>query len=96
MRMLLIVYSGPRNDLVPALLNQFQVRGWTRLGHAQGAGTSGPRTGTRAWPGESQVYFTVVDDAMVRHLSAAMRDKKADALPGESIHVATMPVERFF
>jgi hypothetical protein len=94
--MLVIVYGGPRTDLVPAILNQHKVRGWTELGHAHGAGASGRRAGSRAWPGESQVYFSVLDDAQLERVSAALRERKADAAPGERIHVTTLPVERFF
>jgi hypothetical protein len=96
MTLLLIIYGGPRSELVPALLNQYQVRGWTQLGQAHGVGRSGRRSGSRAWPGESQVYFTVVAKPLVGRLSAALREKKVDAIPGESIHIAVLPVERFF
>jgi hypothetical protein len=94
--MMVIVYGGPRTDLVPALLNQHQVRGWTQLSNAHGAGQTGRREGSRAWPGQSLVYFSIVEDAVVARLSAALREKKADAAPGERIHLATLPVERFF
>jgi hypothetical protein len=96
MRMLVIVYGGPRRDLVPALLNECQIGGWTELGNAHGAGNTGRRAGSRVWPGESQVFFSVVEDAQVERLSAALRARKANAMPGERIHVATVPVERFF
>ena len=94
--MLVIVYGGPRDYLVPGLLNQQQVRGWTQLGKAHGAGSTGRRAGSPAWPGESQVYFSIMDDAQVERVTAALRKGKADAAPGEHIHVATLPVERFF
>jgi hypothetical protein len=94
--MLVIIYGGPRVDMVPAILNQHQVRGWTELGSAHGAGSSGPRAGSRAWPGESRVFFSVLEDYQVERVSAALRDRKADAAPGERIHVTTLPVERFF
>lgn len=96
MRMLVIMYGGPRAHLVPALLNQNQVQGWTRLAEAHGAGAGGRREGSRAWPGESQVFFTVVEDEMVERLTTSLRARAAEAEPGERIHVATLPVERFF
>lgn len=96
MRMLVIVYGGPRGDLVPAVLNQNQIRGWTELGKAHGTGQTGRRAGSPAWPGESLVFFSIMDDAQVERVSTALRERRADATPGERIHVASMPVERFF
>lgn len=96
MRMLVIVYGGPRMDLVPAVLDENNVSGWTELGSAHGAGTSGRRAGSRAWPGESQVFFSVLEDHQVERVTDALRERKADAAPGERIHVTMLPVERFF
>ena len=96
MRMLVIVYGGPRADLIPGLLNQQQITGWTQLEKAHGAGSSGRRAGSPAWPGESQVFFSIMENEQVDRVTAALRAKRADAAPGERIHVATLPVERFF
>lgn len=96
MRMLVIVYGGPRPELIPDLLDREGVIGWTELPNAHGAGRSGRREGSRAWPGESQVFFTVVADDSVAALAAALRDLAGAAAAGERLHVAELPVERFF
>jgi len=96
MRMLVVIYGGPRTELVPDLLDRQGVIGWTRLADAHGAGSSGRREGTRAWPGASQVFFTVVADEAVTALSAALRELAGAAMAGERLHVAELPVERFF
>jgi hypothetical protein len=96
MRMLVVIYGGPRRDLVPEILDRAGVSGWTQLAEGRGAGRSGRREGTRAWPGESEVYFSVADEAVIESVIAALRDGTADAVPGERLHVAELPVERFF
>lgn len=96
MRMLVIVYGGPRPHLVADLLDHEGVIGWTLLPDAQGAGRSGRREGTRAWPGESQVIFTVVEDGAMPALTAALRSEAGAAVAGERLHVAALPVEQFF
>jgi hypothetical protein len=63
---------------------------------AHGAGATGKREGTRAWPGDESVFFSMVSDDHVAALTATIRDHAARALPGERLHVAQMPVERFF
>ncbi|MGE5925908.1 MAG: hypothetical protein ACM357_01025 [Gemmatimonadota bacterium] len=96
MRMLVVIYGGPRRDLVPAILDRAGVSGWTQLAEGRGAGRSGRREGTRAWPGESEVYFSVADEAVIGSVVEALRAQTGNAVPGERLHVAELPVERFF
>ena len=94
MTMLVVIYGGPRPELVPAVFDSHGVTGWTELAEGHGAGRTGRREGTRAWPGRSRVFFSVADD--VTAVTAALREHAAAAVPGERLHVAELPVERFF
>jgi hypothetical protein len=96
MTMLVVIYGGPRPGLVPEVFDQHGVTGWTELAEGHGAGRTGRREGTRAWPGESRVFFSVADDAVVPAVTSALRDHAVAAVPGERLHVAELPVERFF
>ena len=96
MKMIVVIYGGPRPELLPDLLDRQRVIGWTQLPGAHGAGRTGRREGTRAWPGESLVFFTIVDGAEVAALLTAIHDLAGAALPGERLHAAAVPVERFF
>jgi hypothetical protein len=96
MKLLLVIYGGPRPGLVPALLEEHCAGGWTELPGAHGAGRSGRHTGSRAWPGESTVYFTIVDDGVGEELTQTLKGAGGSAAPGERLHVAELPVERFF
>ena len=54
MKLLLIMYSGHRPDARARACSSTQgVHGYTELEGAHGAGSSGRREGTRAWPGET-------------------------------------------
>ena len=57
MRMLVVIYGGPRTELVPDLLDRQGVIGWTRLADAHGAGSSGRRgaAGRAILLGHSQI-----------------------------------------
>ena len=95
MKLLLVMYSGNRPTLVPELLEHQGVHGYTELRGAHGAGSSGRREGTRAWPGETAVFFSMVEDESVAALIATLREQGARSLPGERLHLAELPVEYF-
>ena len=95
MKLLMILYSGADPDRVAQLLEQHHARGWTQLAHAHGAGTTGRRDATRAWPGETTVFITVLPAEEAEALSATLRDYGATTDGSERLHVAVLPVERF-
>jgi hypothetical protein len=96
MKMLLIMYSGSRSRLVPDLLDAHGARGYTELAPAHGVGETGPRQGTRAWPGSATVYFSVVPADRVEPLTDALRHEAAALLAHERLHGAVLPTETFF
>jgi hypothetical protein len=93
-KMLVLTYSGADPDRVTTLLDEAGVPGHTCLQGARGHGLTGPRAGTRAWPGDVTVCFSVVDDALAG--VAATRCQAAQLPPGERLHVAVLPVDSFF
>ena len=96
MKLLLIVYSGPSPNRITSLFDTHHVSGWTELDHAHGAGTSGRREGTRAWPGESSLFFTAIEDDPCSQLKGALREEQERLGHGERLHVLSLPVEDFF
>jgi hypothetical protein len=96
MKLLLIMYSGSASRLVPELLETHQAGGYTRLLQAHGAGETGRREGTRAWPGSAEVYFSVVPADRVDELTAALRAEAGRLAEGERLHAAVLPTDTFF
>lgn len=93
MKLLLLIYSGSSPERVTDLLDRLPVEGYTEIDRAHGAGRTGRRLGTRAWPGESTVLFTLVTVEDVAAITEAIR-AEAKALPdGERLHLAVLPVE---
>ncbi|MBX3174063.1 MAG: hypothetical protein KF709_06595 [Gemmatimonadaceae bacterium] len=96
MRMFVLMYGGPDAARVPALLERHGVTHYTTFAGGHGVGSTGRREGTRAWPGETTMLMSVVPDEQVDALSGAL-ESEAKALPaGERLHVAVLPIERFF
>lgn len=93
MKLLLLIYSGSAPERVTDLLDGLPIEGYTELDRARGAGRTGRRLGTRAWPGESTVLFTLVQDEDVGSISAAVQGEAAVLPAGERLHLAVLPVD---
>jgi len=96
MKLVMVVYSGSRPQTVTRLLESHAVRGWTEFGGAHGAGISGRRESSRAWPGDAAVFFSIVEAAHADELATALEAESVGLPDGERLHAAVMPVERFF
>jgi hypothetical protein len=94
MKMLVLTYSGAEPGRVATLLDEAGVPGHTCFAEGVGHGLTGPRAGTRAWPGKVMMCFSVVEDALAG--VAATRCRAAQLPPGERLHVAVLPVDSFF
>lgn len=96
MRLFFLSYAGADPDRIAARLDAEGVSGYTRFAHASGHGLTGPREGTRAWPGEVTVFTVVVPATAAPRLLDALRAESMALPPGERLHVAALPVEHFF
>ncbi len=95
MKTLLIVYSGPDARVVERLLDEHQAGGYTEVGPARGAGQTGRREGTRAWPGASMVFMSVVPSEQVESLKSALVAARATLAPSDRLHVVVLPTDSF-
>jgi hypothetical protein len=94
--MFFITYSGTHPNLVTEVLKQEQVTGYTCVQEACGEGVSGPRQGTRAFPGQTTLFFSVVPPDRYRDLVRALKTQARSMPDGERLHVSTLGVEEFF
>jgi hypothetical protein len=96
MKLLLLLYAGPDPQRIAAVLDAHEVHAFTEIDRAHGRGSTGRVEGTRAWPGETSVLFSVVPEERVVELEKTLRALAAGAASGERLHVAVLPVENFF
>ena len=96
MKMLMLLYSGSSPQRISSLLDAHHAGGWTELRNGHGAGSTGKRDGSRAWPGESTVYVSVVPAERSDELLEALRGERTRLPHGEHLHVAVLPTETFF
>lgn len=95
MKLLLIIYSGPQPDRVSELLDAAGVRGYSEFENVHGTGRTGRRKGTRAWPGGSAVFFSIVPGDCADELMAELKAEAAKLKGEERLHVAVLPTEQF-
>jgi hypothetical protein len=78
------------------LLDDHHAGGYTEFLNAHGAGTTGRREGTRAWPGSSTLFVSVAPAETADALVAVLRDTAGRLPPGERLHVAVLPTDAFY
>jgi hypothetical protein len=96
MKMLMIVYSGRDPQRVSSLLDRHHAGGYTEFRGVHGAGATGRREGTRAWPGDSSLFVSVVPHERADDLAASLAAEVPLLPTGERLHVAVLPTESFF
>ena len=96
MKMLMVVYSGSQPHRISQLLDQHHAGGYTEFRNAHGSGSTGRRDGSRAWPGESTLWVSVVPEPQSAELVDTLRAESGHLPAGERLHVAVLPTETFF
>ncbi len=96
MKMLMVVYSGSQPQRISSLLDAHHAGGYTEFRNAHGTGSTGRRDGSRAWPGESTLWVSVVPEPQSDELVHTLRGETARLPAGERLHVAVLPTETFF
>jgi uncharacterized protein YaaQ len=92
MKMLMIIVDESKKEELEVFLDRSGVHGYTELSHAAGMGTSGPRLGSRAYPGTSAVVFSVLEEAAVERLVAGIDEFCATC--GEKLRVIAWEAEQ--
>ena len=96
MKMLMVVYSGSSPQRISSLLDAHHAGGYTEFRNAHGVGSTGTRDGSRAWPGESTLWVSVVPEPASEELVGTLRDETSRLPLGERLHVAVLPTDVFF
>lgn len=96
MKMLMVVYSGASPQRISSLLERHHAGGYTELQNVHGAGSTGRREGSRAWPGESTLFVSMVAPEQSPGLEGSLREEATRLPPGERLHLAVLPIETFF
>jgi hypothetical protein len=93
MKLVMMVVNANHQTAVERILEAHQVTGYTELPQVLGKGTSGRKLGSRAHPGSSALYFTVVDAAASKALYTDLERLDAESGPEEGLTVFSLNAE---
>jgi hypothetical protein len=94
MKMVMVVCPESRIGEVQALMDEHHLQGYTELTDVRGAGVTGKRLGTRAYPGSSCMVFAAVEGSKADELVTALEGLCRECSPAEGLRVLVLPVER--
>jgi uncharacterized protein YaaQ len=77
-QMLMIIVESTHKEQVEAALTDHHVFGYTEIPTVYGAGKSGLRLGSRAFPESSSIIFTVIEKGKVDELLRAIDESCSD------------------
>ena len=93
MKMLMVVGPEGREEELRSLLAEHAVHAYSELREVLGEGATGPRRGTRIWPGRSVLLFAVMPEGRVPALASALKQWAAQLPPGEGVRAFSLPAE---
>lgn len=94
MKMLVVLHTGDDPRFVPDFLSSHGCS-WTEFAGGAGQGRHHRHDGSRAFPGESMMTISILEDGTCQDVGVALREA-AKALPDpDRLHVAVLPVEQF-
>jgi hypothetical protein len=96
MKMLMLVYSGADPERISGMLDDCGAGGYTQFHGVHGVGSTGRREGSRAWPGRSTLFVSVVPADDAARLFDSLQRESSRLPAGERLHVAVLPTESFF
>jgi hypothetical protein len=89
-KLLMALIDEACKEELEVVLTRAGVTGYTEIPHAVGMGTSGPHLGSAAFPRTSAVVLTLLEDADVARVAAAVR---AQCPAKGRVHLITWGVE---
>ena len=90
-KLLMVIVEESHKEEVETFLSRFEVPGYTEIAHALGAGTTGPRMGSRTFPKTSAVIFSLIDEPTLARLRPAVAEMCKEH--GEQVKMVVLGVE---
>lgn len=94
MKLLMIMVDADRREDVEKLLDRYEVSGHTEIPNVLGKGESGRKLGSRAFPGSSTLFFTVVPRDTYEALCGELKALDAKSDPDEGLTVFKLNAEK--
>ena len=89
--MVFIVYNRAIDEEMRDLLNDLNIRYFTRWVDVTGVGTKGPNFGDHVWPALNNVVMIVIEEEIKDDLSSAINNLR-DRFPAVGLKAFVLPV----
>jgi len=93
MKLVMILVDADRAPDVGRVLEHRKLPGYTEIPQVLGKGHTGRKLGTRAFPGATSLYFTVIPVPQVAGLAEELRQLQAARGPAEGLRAFTLDTE---
>lgn len=93
MKLLMIVVDSNHKADVEKILEDHEVAGFTEIQNVLGKGKTGRKSGSRAFPGSSTLYFTAVDSEICKTLCADLQTLNESAGKEEGLFAFALQAE---
>ncbi len=94
MKLLMILVDTNHQNAVEEILDRHQVQGFSELPDVLGRGETGRKLGSRAFPGSSTLYFTVIDPSICASLCGELQALNDEIGKEEGLFAFTMEAEK--
>ncbi len=88
--MIFIVYNRAIDEEMKDLLNDLNIKYYTRWVDVTGVGTKGPNFGDHVWPGLNNVVMVVVDESLKEQIADAL-NKLRERFPAVGLKAFVIP-----
>jgi len=96
MRMMMVLTPSDCLADVQKVLDGHEIQAYTEIPNVLGAGESGRKMGTRAFPGTTSMLLTIVSKEEGDRLLAAIREYAEKCKCCNEVRIFALPAERVF
>lgn len=92
MKMVMMIVDAEHAVDIERLFDECDVPGYTKISDIHGKGSTGKKSGNRAFPGASNLYFTALEEHCVQPLHDRLEALR-DARPEEGLKAFIMETQ---
>jgi hypothetical protein len=96
MKLMMVLVPSDCLAEMQAVIERHEIHAYTEIPNVLGAGLSGRKLGTRAYPGTTSMILTILPAEQVEALVAAVKEFACDTPCKDEIRIFAMPAERVY
>jgi len=94
MKLLMIIADAGLDSEIRAILHAEGLTGYSEIPDVLGAGVTGEKRGSRAFPGSNNMYFTVASPTQVDRIVDTLRSVSTQHEPPDTVRAFTINADQ--